>query len=639
LAVRRLKLGKAAGPDGLIGELFKYACDYVTPFFVRFFNALFDHGIFPDDWTESIIVALYKKGNVSDPGNYRGISMCDISSKVYSAIINKRIQAWVDENNITGEYQAGFKHGYSTIDHMFTLMSCVQKQLTQKRKLYVAFVDFEKAFDSINRHLLWPVLLKNGIKGKLLRCIKSMYFNVKARVRNGAKLTQYIKCTVGVKQGDVCSPVLFSLFINELALEVINNGRHGVTFLLDNFELFVLLFADDIVLVSETVIGLQTQLNSLQRASFSLGLNVNMNKSNIIVFRNGGYLGAREHWVYNGSIMPVVNIYKYLGIYFSTRLSFTAACKELASRAKKAFLCILQRLNAFNNNFPVLLLKLFDAQVQPIALYGSEIWGLDKAALHTEKVHLFALKKILGVNIRTPNDLVYGELNRYPLKINATVNTIRYWLKLTQMTVDRLPKKAYSMIYKLDERGKTTWVTNVKLCLCEYGFQEAWLNQGVGNITEFLKLFRVRLIDSRWQSWSEHIQNSERFRTYRFCGNNLHSVGLYLLIDVEKHLKFMMAKFRFGVSDLAVHRYYYRYERNVNLMCQLCFEGEENEIHFVLCCPFYDNIRKGLIAPGYIRSPNAFRLSLLLSSRNESTVRKLCIYVYKALKAREIALS
>jgi hypothetical protein len=118
---------------------------------------------------------------------------------------------------------------------MFTLMACVQKQLSLHRKLYVAFIDFEKCFDSINRNLLWSVLVKNGITGKFLRCLKSMYLSVKARVRAGAKLTDLINCSLGVKQGDSCSPVLFSIFINELAVEVIRNGKHGVNFLVDLF--------------------------------------------------------------------------------------------------------------------------------------------------------------------------------------------------------------------------------------------------------------------------------------------------------------------------------------------------------------------------------------------------------------------
>ena len=92
-----------------------------------------------------------KKGDVNNPNNYRGISLGDASSKVYSTIINLRLQEWVEVNNITGKHQAVFEKNYSTIDHMFTLLALVQKQLSLNRKLYVAFIEFEKAFDSVNR--------------------------------------------------------------------------------------------------------------------------------------------------------------------------------------------------------------------------------------------------------------------------------------------------------------------------------------------------------------------------------------------------------------------------------------------------------------------------------------------------------
>ena len=123
-------------------------------------------------------------------------------------------------------------------------------------------------------------------------------------------MTDYINCMFGVKQGDVGRPVLFSLFINKLALEVIKNGRHGASFIDYYFELFILLLADDVVLLSETVIGLQTQLNILQRSSSSFQLKVNMSKSNIAAFRKGGYLGTRERWTYDRVLLPVVNVYK-----------------------------------------------------------------------------------------------------------------------------------------------------------------------------------------------------------------------------------------------------------------------------------------------------------------------------------------
>ena len=165
LAIQRLKNGKAAGPDGITGELLKHAGHLAVDFLVKFF--LFDRGRYPDSWTESIIVPLFKKGNQNDPNNYRGISLFDISSKLYSSIINNRLQEWIEQNNLTGECQAGFKKDYSIVDHMYTLMAMIQKRFALNRKLYVAFIDFEKAFDSISRKLLWPILLKNGIKGRL----------------------------------------------------------------------------------------------------------------------------------------------------------------------------------------------------------------------------------------------------------------------------------------------------------------------------------------------------------------------------------------------------------------------------------------------------------------------------------------
>ena len=343
LAIQRLKIGMAAGPDGIIGEFFKHAGHLAVDFLVKFFNVLFERGIYPDSWTKSIIIPLCKKGNQNDPDNYRGISLCDTSSKLYSSIINNRLQEWIEQNNLTGECQAGFKKDYSTVDHMFTLMAMIQKRFALNRKLYVAFIDFEKAFDSISRKLLWPILLKNGIKGRLYKCVRSMYENVKARIRCGAKFTDYIKCTRGVKQGGVCNLVLFSLFINDLALDI-NNGRHGVSLSSDFVQLVILLFADDMILISETVIGLQTQLISLFSAASRLQLKVNMNKNNIVVFRKGGYLGARVRWIYDGYMMRVVNSYKYLGICFSTRLSFYHACQDLVSRAKRALLCIMSKL-------------------------------------------------------------------------------------------------------------------------------------------------------------------------------------------------------------------------------------------------------------------------------------------------------
>jgi hypothetical protein len=439
-----------------------------------------------------------------------------------------------------------------------------------------------------------------------------------------------------VKQGDVCSPVLFSLFINELAVEVIRNGRHGVNMSLDAFELFILLLADDVVLLSETVVGLQRQLNNLHQAAVNLQLKVNMKKSNIVVFRKGGYLAARECWYFDGVMMPVVNAYKYLGILFSTRLSFTSACKDLASRAKHALICIMQKLYMLNNNSLDVFFKLFDTCVQPIVQYGAELWAFDDvAAAHCEKVHLFAMKRFLGVDRKTPNDLVYGELDRFPIIINSGIKCVKYWLKLCCMPEGRLPRKAYVMLYKLDERGKKNWVSKVRLFLYEHGFGYVWANQGVGDVAGFVSVLKQRMIDCRWQDWTSHMNESERFFMYRGHGDLLHRRHLYILLDMDRHIKNCVVKFRFGVSNLRVHFYRHRPHRAVDLLCPLCEKSVEDEVHFVLSCPALSNLRTKLLPEKFCKTPSLFRLNMLMSSVNETTVRNLSIFLYKAFKLRD----
>ena len=635
LAIRKMKNGKSAGPDGLIAEFFKNSGNSTVSFLVTLFNHLFDFGVYPANWTESIILPLFKKGDINNVNNYRGISLCDISSKLYSSIINNRLQEWITTNNSTGEHQAGFKRGYSTTDHVFTLMAAVQKQFVMNRKLYVAFVDFEKAFDSISRKLLWPILFKNGIKGKFYHCVKSMYDEVKARIRAGAVLSDYINCTRGVKQGDVCSPLLFSLFINELAFEIISKGLHGVTFEL--LELFILLFADDIVLLSTTVVGLQRQLNNLHTAATKLELKVNMDKTSIIVFRKGGYLSKYEKWSYGNENVSVANVYKYLGVYFSTKLSFSYTCDDLSCRAKKAVIGIFQVLYKLNISSFSIFTKLFDTQVQPILQYGAEIWALDKGT-EIEKTHLLALKRFLNVNICTPNDLIYGELGRYPLYINSYVKCIKYWLQLNRMDDHRIPRKAYKTLYNLDSNGQKTWATNVRQFLDTYGFSFVWNNQGVENIVVFLRCLKQRIIDCRWQDWHDHVHSSDRFSMYSLFKVSP-EIEQYVGMEINRYVKKALTRFRFGISDIACHCFRYSQRSDTEILCRLCHTANEDDLHFLLCCPALIDLRTKLIQPKFYRDPSIFRLSVLMSTRNEITLRNLATYIYLSLKRLRTAIS
>ena len=153
-----------------------------------------------------------------------------------------------------------------------------------------------------------------------------------------------------------------------------------------------MLFADDVVLLTNTPAGLQHQLNLLSRNADTLDLTVNFEKSNIVVFRNGGYLARCEKWYYKDSVVKVVNAYKYLGVWFSTRLSFFHSLESQKPKAKAGIVELFRTLWKLGDVSPNIFLKLFDSQIKPKLLYGSEIWGM-QMDLQTEKAHLFASEK------------------------------------------------------------------------------------------------------------------------------------------------------------------------------------------------------------------------------------------------------
>ena len=240
----------------------------------------------------------------------------------------------------------------------------------KRSKLYVAFIDYKKAFDSVDRKVLFQILEQQGVSTKFLNVLKAIYRVVEVVIRCGNGLTEKIFCPLGVKQGCLLSPLLFSLLINEVAKRVAARGRAGYQFIPGTAQIYLLLFADDIVLISTKPFGLQNQLNNLKKASEDMGLVVNLDKTKCMVYRKGGYLGIREKWYYGTNRLEVVNSYKYLGFTMTTKLSTEIALAEYAGRAKSRVISIFRILHKLGPIDIGLFFKLFDTQVKPILLYS-----------------------------------------------------------------------------------------------------------------------------------------------------------------------------------------------------------------------------------------------------------------------------
>lgn len=219
------------------------------------FNSIFDSNYCPSSWKLGIIVPIFKKGDKMDLQNYRGITLLSCLAKLFSRILNNRLQRWAEESSVISDAQYGFKKGCSTIDALYVLKSIIDFKIANGSKLFCTFVDFRRAFDTVDRNTLYYKMFKLGIEGKMLRITKSMYDDVKIGVRVNGNLTDFFENKIGVLQGEILSPMLFSLFLEDLETHLHENLSAGID--IDQINIFLLLLADDLALISETPNGLQ----------------------------------------------------------------------------------------------------------------------------------------------------------------------------------------------------------------------------------------------------------------------------------------------------------------------------------------------------------------------------------------------
>ena len=507
---------------------------------------------------------------------------------------------------------------------LICLQTVVTKYLRQKGgRIYAIFVDFEKAFDRIDRNMLWNKLNSLHISSKMLKMLKSIYSEVKYCVKYDTELTDYFDCTNGVRQGCAISPILFCFFLNDLK-DYVTEDSHGIDLYI--CKLFLLMFADDLVLFADSKVGLQRLINKLAMYCKTFKLKVNLGKTNIIVFRNGGYLSSYEKWYFEGIPIRVVTYYKYLGLVVSSRLSWYACQKTLAEQASKALFAVKRNLMQLGTLSVDLLFKIFDTKILPILTYGAEIW-CNHEGKDVEKVHHDFCKYVLKVSRLTPNVFVRGELGRYTIDAIRTEILVKYWLKLLHMPNERLPKICYNLQCRWLEANPRTncWAKDVKDTLLAWGFGYAWYNQGVGNIPLFLSHFKERNRDIDIGSWQHDVQNMDSLRTYKLL-KTYFGCERYLKDIKTSSFKQILVKFRGGLLDLRANSGKFEGLSIERRFCKLCNTAVENEYHFLFVCSYYGSLRKQFL-PDYFVTPVENILFTLLCTLHQPNSIDQCLFL------------
>ena len=477
--IRNLKNGKAAGYDGIRSEMIKHVSHYLLGFFSYLFTKMLQWGWYPAAWVQSVVLPLYKgKGSKTDVNSYRGISLLPVLAKIFTHILNARLGRWLDEKGVTIEEQAGFRHGYSTVDNAFVMETLVSDRLcTRKNKLYACFFDFRKAFDSLPRAALWYKMHRIGIKGRLLRLLMDMYTKCSFVVRmSHERASEKTASTSGVFQGCLLSPTLYRIFINDIVEFCSGASVYPDSPCIRGRPVPALLYADDLVLFSESVEGLQRQIDKVREYCNLWGLEVNLDKTFCMVFRRGGRLAARENWSYGGSKLQVTSKFKYVGIRFTCGHAWQHHIQVTLSQARKVMF-MLRKLTFRCGELPVqFLMHLFGSLVTPVILYGAEVWGMwSKPSI--DAVENDFLRRSSGLPRGAPTSGVRFELSfTVSTYWKAREYALRYFAKTILLPDSRLSKQALLRQKELCESGLDCWGKRVKDLLQGLDLGDLWNN-------------------------------------------------------------------------------------------------------------------------------------------------------------------
>jgi len=495
--IKNLKNQKAPGPDLIPNEIWKLFSPKSLEHLCTTFQTVYDTGIVPPSWCKVLVTPIYKKGEKDNPGNYRPISLLNTILKLFTTILTNRLNYWTESEGKISQYQAGFRKGKSTLDQIFVLTSLIQQHVNKGEKLYVCFVDLKQAFDSPNHALLWNVLQKEGVSGKLIRVLKSIYDQATARISSGGQTTDEIKIAKGVLQGESASPSLFNLLIEGLSrkyawLQILGPHIAGI-------PVHHLLFADDLGIIATTPETLQDKINVAANFFQTTYLNVNLEKTKVIVFSPSGRTPKLLKFKWKKDTIEIVKEYIYLGVTFSSNGKFHAHATRAKTKGIGAAAALQSTLRKPRTFSLSLIQRLLTTILNSTSLYGAGIWGIPHAD-KTEIPQQQYLKSALGLPRSCANYFVRLETGIPHTLLQTAKLAYLFWRRILSAPENSLLSAAYRSLrtgLESEPNQNNNWCAQLRNLLVSVNMRWVWDKDDPticnSNLTMFLSRLKDRL--------------------------------------------------------------------------------------------------------------------------------------------------
>ena len=610
--LKKVKCGKAPGPDSMKPELFKYLLnnENLIVKLTHILNVIIETQIFPGEWKTSNTILVPKKSRPK-PNDLRPIALTNISYKILMGIIKSKIEKHLNENDAINDFQSGATTGRRVTENIFILAYCIEKSFCTKKSLFVLTIDFAKAFDSVDRCMMISALKNLNIHPKIINLVAKVYSGDKATMIFNRNKCCEIEITSGIRQGCNLSALLFVLITYEIinSIHKLNLGYKD-----EKFSISSLFYMDDGLILTNNMQNMHQIIFRIQNICLKYGLKLNKNKCKIMIFNSD------ENFTDINDI-AVVDNFKYLGVTINNKKKCYEHHKTKIKSESFKFSNILYSILGNSVNRLLIGKTFWKGVILPNLLYANDIIPMNNSDLNEiQVIENKAFRTILQVPKSTANSFLRGEVGSSTVKSRDMKNKLLFLKHSLQTGKNSLLKE---IIESELIKCSTNWMKNVNKYLLE-------LNMNASEIrTISINALKNKIYDYDDKCWREEMENKSTLYFYK-NKKDINEIKWF-----RNSFKYsIMMRARSNTLDLA----WRDWSLNASKNCKLCDGEIETLKHFLLECPalqIYRNEYTCLQLPRNMDENSIITEILLLSNEYDFTpiyCIDMIFYIWKKRK-------